>query len=68
MTCKLWEGYAEQMYNFISNHKTNDAIIIVLQFAKAKNWQGNITLSNTMYASRLFVNPDIPEVKDFVKR
>ncbi|CAO2825102.1 unnamed protein product [Amaranthus hypochondriacus] len=68
MTCKLWEGYAEQIYNFISNHKTNDAIIIVIQFAKAKVWQGHITLSNTMYASRLFVNPDFPEVKEFIER
>ncbi|KAK7288452.1 hypothetical protein RIF29_01911 [Crotalaria pallida] len=36
--------------------------MVVLQYAKVNIFKGKPVVQNTLYASRLLINPDVPEV------
>ncbi|XP_020255055.1 uncharacterized protein LOC109832011 isoform X1 [Asparagus officinalis] len=40
---------------------------MVIQLAKTKPYGGKITITNALYASKILINPDIPEVVDLKK-
>jgi len=44
---------------------TEGAIVVAIQWCRTKEYRGQITLTNSMYATRVFINADIPEIKDF---
>ncbi|KAL2929366.1 Replication protein A 70 kDa DNA-binding subunit A [Bienertia sinuspersici] len=64
LTCTLWGKYAQQLLDYrkgeISGHP-----IIVLQFAKIKKFRDQVSLSNSLFATKILINGDITEVHDF---
>ncbi|KAF7839222.1 zinc finger BED domain-containing protein RICESLEEPER 2-like [Senna tora] len=49
---------------YIKKH-SEGAIVVAIQFCKIKEYNGSKTLSNSMYASRMFINADIDEIREF---
>ncbi|MED6147502.1 hypothetical protein PIB30_044547 [Stylosanthes scabra] len=65
--CSLWEEFARQLLSHLANKPASEYIVI-LQLGKMKAFNGTMSISNTNYASRLFINADYPEVKSFRQR
>ncbi|XP_058784467.1 uncharacterized protein LOC131659272 [Vicia villosa] len=67
LNCTLWEGYAVQFHDFSKNRKDTTPLIIVLQYAKVKE-EGKYLLcvSNTFNITKLHINDDLPQIKDFI--
>ncbi|XP_058727010.1 uncharacterized protein LOC131598426 [Vicia villosa] len=67
LNCTLWEGYAVQFHDFSKTRKDTTPIIIVLQYAKVKE-EGlyPLSVSNTFNVTKLHLNADLPEIKDFI--
>nr|XP_043639455.1 uncharacterized protein LOC122610541 [Erigeron canadensis] len=63
--CTLWGKYVEQVNKFISSNKSVKMVICILQHAKLKYFNREITVQNDMYGTRLFLNEDIDEANDF---
>ncbi|KAL9232751.1 hypothetical protein vseg_007822 [Gypsophila vaccaria] len=62
----LWSKYAITLDKFLSENK--GPVIFAMQFAKYNIFHGGFSVSNSFFASRFLMNPDIPEVKDFLER
>ncbi|KAJ1402561.1 Nucleic acid-binding, OB-fold [Sesbania bispinosa] len=63
----LWEDYAFMFLKHLEDHPS-ESYVVVLQFAKMKNFKGSVGVSNTTYNSKLFINANIPEIEDFQMR
>ncbi|KAJ0536360.1 putative replication protein A, OB [Helianthus annuus] len=63
----LWDEYAEQILEFERNNKDEKNVVIVLQFAKYRFWQGFVYVSNMYTVTRVFINKDIDEINQFKK-
>ncbi|KAJ1386521.1 hypothetical protein SESBI_40754 [Sesbania bispinosa] len=64
LRCTLWEDYAFMFLKHLEDHPS-ESYVVVLQFAKRKNFKGSVGVSNTTYNSNLFINVNIPEIEDF---
>nr|XP_043618183.1 replication protein A 70 kDa DNA-binding subunit C-like [Erigeron canadensis] len=62
--CTPWGKYAEQLNKFIANNKSTEMVIAILQHAKLKRFNRELTVQNDMYGTRLFLNEDIQEAND----
>ncbi|KAJ1400910.1 Nucleic acid-binding, OB-fold [Sesbania bispinosa] len=67
LRCTLWEDYAFMFLKHLEDHPS-ESYVVVLQFAKMKNFKGSVGVSNTTYNSKLFINANIPEIEDFQMR
>ncbi|KAJ1399583.1 hypothetical protein SESBI_30231 [Sesbania bispinosa] len=67
LRCTLWEDYAFMFLKHLEDHPS-ESYVVVLQFAKIKNFKGSVGVSNTTYNSKLFINANIPEIEDFQMR
>ncbi|KAJ1402515.1 Nucleic acid-binding, OB-fold [Sesbania bispinosa] len=67
LRCTLWEDYAFMFLKHLEDHPS-ESYVVVLQFAKMKNFKGSVGVSNTTYNSKLFINTNIPEIEDFQMR
>ncbi|KAJ0815159.1 putative nucleic acid-binding, replication factor A [Helianthus annuus] len=63
----LWDGYADQIRAFETNHPAEKNIVVVIQFGKYRFWGGHVNVSNLYTVTRVFINSDIPEIVDFKK-
>ncbi|KAF7801515.1 replication protein A 70 kDa DNA-binding subunit-like [Senna tora] len=61
----LWGPFVDQIVEYAHSH-SNGVVVIVIQYCKIKEYGGHKTLSNSMFASRMFVNADIPEITEFI--
>ncbi|KAF7824067.1 replication protein A 70 kDa DNA-binding subunit A-like [Senna tora] len=64
LSITLWGSYVDQVVNFISK-VSQGAVVIVFQFFKIKEYIGNRSLSNSMYATRILINADVEEISQF---
>ncbi|KAL0707132.1 hypothetical protein Bca4012_073558 [Brassica carinata] len=67
IACCLWGTYAEQLEPF-SDAGKDQTIVCLIRFAKIKEFRGEVQITNAFDASRLFLNPIIPEVTDLTQR
>ncbi|KAK7255253.1 hypothetical protein RIF29_28660 [Crotalaria pallida] len=65
--CTLFGDFVGQVKSFFSDGNRVSPMI-VLQYAKVKLYKGKVVVQNTLYASRLLINPDVPEVVDIKRR
>ncbi|KAH0917179.1 hypothetical protein HID58_024839 [Brassica napus] len=65
LACCLWGTYAEQLEPFAGKDQT---IICLIRFAKIKEFRGELQITNAFDASRLFLNPMIPELTQLTER
>ncbi|KAL4573635.1 hypothetical protein LXL04_020449 [Taraxacum kok-saghyz] len=72
----LWNSFVDQMENFIANHVPGIRVIVILQFAsltyirvhfnhKNSLLSGHPMVSNYFGVSKMFLNNDIEEIKEF---
>ncbi|XP_058733876.1 uncharacterized protein LOC131605549 [Vicia villosa] len=68
LNCTLWEGCALQFHDFNKDRKDFSLpSIIILQFAKVKvEGKFPLCVSNTFNVTKLHVNDDLPEIKNFL--
>ncbi|XP_057526424.1 uncharacterized protein LOC130805659 [Amaranthus tricolor] len=65
---RFWEQYAKEIYSYVSKPENNKSFVIILQYAKVKLWRGTTSLTNSMFITRLTIEPDIHEVHEFKSR
>ncbi|KAI3685782.1 hypothetical protein L6452_35040 [Arctium lappa] len=61
----LWDAFAEQFNEYVSIHKDEGLVVVVIQFAVVKIYREKPSLSNSFNGTRLFINSEIDEIKDF---
>ncbi|KAJ0440519.1 putative nucleic acid-binding protein [Helianthus annuus] len=60
--CTIWNAYAEQFSNFLSNNNVvNEHLLVVIQHAKVKEWKGKLTVQSDKFGTRMFLNEEIDE-------
>ncbi|KAF7826545.1 replication protein A 70 kDa DNA-binding subunit C-like [Senna tora] len=64
MLITLWGRYADHVVDFMANY-SEGAIVVAIQFCKIKEYSGSISLSNSMFTTRLFINLDVNELIEF---
>ncbi|KAJ1442189.1 hypothetical protein SESBI_01004 [Sesbania bispinosa] len=64
MKCSLFGHFIKMMKNFLANG-VDDLGILVIQFAKVKEYLGKVSLHTVSNSTRLLWNPQIPEVISF---
>ncbi|KAJ1428293.1 Nucleic acid-binding, OB-fold [Sesbania bispinosa] len=67
MKCSLFGHFIEMMKNFLANG-VDDLGILVIQFAKVKEYLGQVSLHTVDNSTRLLWNPQISEVISFKDR
>ncbi|KAF1866735.1 hypothetical protein Lal_00018120 [Lupinus albus] len=68
ISCTLWGQFASQLLKYERGHKFGP-IVVILTIAKIREAKGYpITIQNTMYGSKLFINDNnIQEIQVFAK-
>ncbi|KAH0901299.1 hypothetical protein HID58_040802, partial [Brassica napus] len=66
IACCLWENYAEQLEPFTEDK--DQSIVCLIRFAKIKDFRGEVQITNAFHATRLYLNPMIPELTDLTER
>ncbi|KAF1862840.1 hypothetical protein Lal_00040109, partial [Lupinus albus] len=72
LTCTLTDQFFTQFMTYIANHKVGHVVVLTLaQISEAKHLQlvaegYPVTIQNTMYDSKLYINDSIPEIELFV--
>ncbi|KAL6506676.1 hypothetical protein OROHE_022508 [Orobanche hederae] len=62
--CTLWNNYADQMVNY---WKSKDGpVCVILQYAMVKDFHRVKCLQNSIFATRMLINEDVPELADFM--
>ncbi|KAL6511180.1 hypothetical protein OROHE_020549 [Orobanche hederae] len=68
--CTLWEGHAELVKQAVDNKAKDDRepTFVALQFVMISSYKDVRRISTMKNATKLFLNPEFQEVKDFIKR
>ncbi|KAL6531708.1 hypothetical protein OROMI_028071 [Orobanche minor] len=68
--CTLWEGHAELVKQAIDNKAKDDIkpTFLTLQFVMISSYKDVRRISTMKNATKLFLNPEFQEVRDFIKR
>ncbi|XP_057418322.1 replication protein A 70 kDa DNA-binding subunit A-like [Lotus japonicus] len=67
MNCTLWGRYAEDICSELDKSVDN-CLVIALHLAIIRDVKGNLELSNSMYGTKLYINPDWEEAKELKNR
>ncbi|XP_022024348.2 uncharacterized protein LOC110924665 [Helianthus annuus] len=62
--CTLWNAYAQEFNDFLSQNSPNETVMAVIQHARIRKWQGQYTVQSDKFGSRLFLNQEIGEIND----
>ncbi|KAK9075013.1 hypothetical protein SSX86_003332 [Deinandra increscens subsp. villosa] len=64
----LFVEYAENLIQYLSNHKDESDVVIVLQFAKFAVYKGDHSITNAFRGTKLFINnEEVDEISSFKK-
>ncbi|KAJ0745109.1 putative replication protein A, OB [Helianthus annuus] len=64
----LWENYAITLSNYMNDKNRPAHVVILAHFGTVNIYQGKVGLTNMFEASRVFINFDIHEIKEFKDR
>ncbi|XP_022003500.1 uncharacterized protein LOC110900954 [Helianthus annuus] len=64
----LWENYAITLSNYMNDKNRPAHVVILVHFGTVNIYQGKVGLTNMFEASRVFINSDIHEIKEFKDR
>ncbi|KAF7827147.1 replication protein A 70 kDa DNA-binding subunit B-like [Senna tora] len=70
LSCTFWDHYCQMLEEFLKD-STDKPIVILLQWCKIKDYPGNNgvrKVSNSLYSTRLLINPQLKECQDFLSR
>ncbi|KAL4566059.1 hypothetical protein LXL04_030169 [Taraxacum kok-saghyz] len=63
----LWGSYAQELVDYVANNQESKCLILIIQFAMRKTFNGATYVNNSMVGTKLFFNSDIEEVNTFKK-
>ncbi|MFS7992711.1 putative nucleic acid-binding, replication factor A [Helianthus anomalus] len=64
----LWENYAIEMSDYMNGKDREDHVVLLVHFGTVNIYQEKVGLTNMFEASRLFMNSDIDEIREFKER
>ncbi|KAF7807451.1 replication protein A 70 kDa DNA-binding subunit C-like [Senna tora] len=64
LSITLWGRFVDQFMDFVKKYGEGP-VVVALQHLKIKEYNGSRSLCNSMYASRMLINSDIDEVRQF---
>ncbi|RID67018.1 hypothetical protein BRARA_D02124 [Brassica rapa] len=64
--CTLWEKHAEDLHSYVKNNKTGP-VILLGSLMRTKRYNGKISVQNSRFSTKLFLNEDIDEISVFKK-
>ncbi|XP_056687828.1 replication protein A 70 kDa DNA-binding subunit B-like [Spinacia oleracea] len=67
LKCALWGKYAQQMVAYKQDESHDGRVVVVIQFAQIKVFKGEVSILNSLFATKILVNEDIPEMNEFKK-
>lgn len=68
INCSLWGEHAKKMHTFVKEKGCSDGpVVVLLQLAKFLIYNDAPQVSNSVYGSRLFINGEMPEIKQFME-
>lgn len=60
----LWGSFAEVVQKYMSKY-TIGPVVVALQWCHLEEYNNDLIFTNSMYATRVFINADIPEIRSF---
>ncbi|GKD76386.1 replication protein A 70 kDa DNA-binding subunit B [Tanacetum coccineum] len=67
LKCTLWDAWIDD-FNTRMTSSSDHIKVCVFQFGSVRKSLESISVSNTFYSSRFFINEEIPEIADFRSR
>ncbi|XP_076884736.1 uncharacterized protein LOC143534011 [Bidens hawaiensis] len=64
----LWDSYAVNVRSYIENNPKEAPVVVILQFATYKPYNGAPGISNALGITKLIINEELPEIVEFKKR
>ncbi|XP_021975275.1 uncharacterized protein LOC110870399 [Helianthus annuus] len=64
----LWENYAVTLSKYMNDKDRPAHVVILVHFGTVNIYQGKVGLTNMFEASRVFINSDLDEIKEFKDR
>ncbi|KAF2578884.1 hypothetical protein F2Q68_00005196 [Brassica cretica] len=64
--CTLWEKHAEDLHSYVKNNKTGP-VILLGSLTRTKRYNGKISVQNSRFSTKLFLNEDIDEISALKK-
>nr|KAJ0191143.1 hypothetical protein LSAT_V11C800451830 [Lactuca sativa] len=61
----LWDEYAQQFVDYVSNNPEERTVIIIIQFGKLSDYRGRLSVSNWYFVTKLYINANIEEILQF---
>ncbi|KAL4573636.1 hypothetical protein LXL04_020450 [Taraxacum kok-saghyz] len=61
----VMEDLRHQVVDYISTHPNISCMVMIIQFSRLKFFGGRVYVNNTIAATKLFINKDIEEIRDF---
>ncbi|CAI9294501.1 unnamed protein product [Lactuca saligna] len=58
----LWDEYAQQFVDYVSNNPEERTVIIIIQFGKVSDYRGCLSVSNWYFVTKLYINANIEEI------
>ncbi|KAK1424181.1 hypothetical protein QVD17_19502 [Tagetes erecta] len=70
LRCTIWGPFAKQCNTFVvaNQDSMTEMKTIIIQHGRVKEWGGEITVQNDMFATRIFLDEDITESNDLRRR
>ncbi|KAL9167002.1 hypothetical protein ABFS82_05G067700 [Erythranthe guttata] len=65
LKCALWDKYAEELSTHLINDKPDSPIIIILQLCMVKSFNGKNSISNAFHSSKLLINENLEEHREY---
>ncbi|GJT87297.1 replication protein A 70 kDa DNA-binding subunit B [Tanacetum coccineum] len=62
LKCLFFHGWASKFDNLHLHRETMSHVVMILQLAKIKNFNGKQSISPALYLKKLYLNDDIPEI------
>ncbi|XP_070003842.1 uncharacterized protein LOC142163526 [Nicotiana tabacum] len=61
----FWGEFVEEILSHVDG-SPNQRVIVVMQLIKAHKFQDKYSVRNTFHSSKLWINPDLPQVAEFI--
>ncbi|XP_052622616.1 uncharacterized protein LOC111903767 [Lactuca sativa] len=61
----LWDDYAQQFVDYVSNNPEKRTVIIIIQFGKVSDYRGRLSVSYWYSVTKLYINANIEEILQF---
>ncbi|GJW63303.1 replication protein A 70 kDa DNA-binding subunit C-like protein, partial [Tanacetum coccineum] len=60
LDCTLWDGFAQQLADFVNGHENNDYVIMIVQLGKVREWKVLVrNLDSRSQESNVSLNTDV---------